>query len=431
MDRDTSELLHPEPDLAISLDPRLQTAPGDTYASAVLPYPLITAPFDADAYDINGAYLADEYLAHEHIVGTPAVTTHGNLTHMNQNMASHGSSSQAPTAWNVGMPTYQTPTTSAQTITRHTDMAQNMTSHHFRPVQMPAAWNIAMPTYQTPTPEAQPTTGHTGADLPHQNFPPPWPSPLEAPAPPQNPTPSPSKTPTLATPTTTTPAATEKKLPCSKCDEKFPDRATLKAHNKAVHQIWRCDWPGCKRRDVPFHQETSYRRHMREIHQVEVATDKQKRGKAKAAESQEQLEPMQAYLQGAGNRLPADLRLAARWSTRGEGDMPDDVASLKEDNRRLREMVDRLGEELRKQRAGDEEERRREAEERRKEVDEMFRAHQEELKKLRQNDEDWVTRREEMKELRERLRVRQEHEIRKLEDHHERNERRLWNLLNQ
>lgn len=213
---------------------------------------------------------------------------------------------------------------------------------------------------------------------------------------------------------------------CTRCEETFPDKESRQAHIKEIHNIWHCTWPGCKRKE-PFHRESSYRRHMREIHHVEQTTERQKREEELAASGQ-QVDPMQAYLQGAGKALPADVRVKGRKRQRDE--MPEDVAVLQEENKRLRERLDSMGDELRRERARVEQEVQSAEQAGRAEAAKMYQEHQEELKQLRQGNSDWSTQRDEMKALREKLRAGHEEETRKIHDRRDKNERRLWNLFN-
>lgn len=158
---------------------------------------------------------------------------------------------------------------------------------------------------------------------------------------------------------------------------------------------------------------------MRDLHQVEIRSEKQQREEQKLAASGQQLDPMQGYLQGTGKSLPADTRFHGRKRPRDE--IPEDVAVLQEENKRLREMLDKMGDELRRERARAEQE---------IQSAEQARRDQEELKQLAQSDPVWGAHKDEIKEMREKMRVEHEKEITKVHDRRDKNERRLWNLFN-
>lgn len=102
---------------------------------------------------------------------------------------------------------------------------------------------------------------------------------------------------------------------------------------------------------------------------------------------------------------------------------------LQEGNKHLREMPDRLGDELRMERARGEAAVQDVEKAKRTEAAKMYHAHQEELKRLRQGDWVWHSGREELDELKEKWTREHEEEVRKIHDRRDRNERRLWNPL--
>lgn len=229
------------------------------------------------------------------------------------------------------------------------------------------------------------------------------------------------------TTTSTNPPAPGKTHMCYYCKETFPDKELRKAHVKEVHHTWHCTWPGCKRKEA-FHHQSSYRRHMRDIHQVELKTDKEMKQEEQLAAKQDQIEPMQAYLQGAGRSLPADTRVHGR--KRPRDDISEDVSVLQEENKRLRGMLDKMGVELRKERARAEQEVQSMEQARRAEAAKMYQEHQDELKQLQPSNSVWTACKDELIQLRWKLKVKQEEEIKKIHARHDLNERRLWNLFN-
>ncbi|OIW22733.1 hypothetical protein CONLIGDRAFT_687152 [Coniochaeta ligniaria NRRL 30616] len=188
--------------------------------------------------------------------------------------------------------------------------------------------------------------------------------------------------------------APETDILCPKCNIKYQSKGSLKLHNDTVHlgkERMACDYPGCPRDGELFTRDSSYRRHMKNIHGIEVATKNKVRKTAITAAEQgidEQDQEMQNFLQGEGNRLPVDQQMCTRQEIQAQHDMPDDINSLKSDNANLREQVRKLQAELRIYQAASDSEMQHLQKLHRNELDEVHNAHQEELEALRSHVED-------------------------------------------
>lgn len=235
----------------------------------------------------------------------------------------------------------------------------------------------------------------------------------------------------------------EGRVACPICQQTFVDSNTLKLHDKTIHQktkTWLCEYPGCARNNNPFNRNSSYRRHMREIHSISVVSGRTwkvgensqpaTRPSTSTGRDETPADPMEAYLTGVGRQFPTDVRKRKREDHEHEPDrdLPNDSV-LKGEIYRLRTRERQLLEELRMERARACYDLQEAEKKRRAQLDDTVQTHQEELRAVH-NNEAFNSLQDELKAQRDKLRIKHEKEMEGVQRRHKQNERRLWNSLN-